>query len=178
MIQIKNDIPADQDTPVCRDHTTIALARAMRRLGAGVLAMLLGLGGLPASAQEAAQKLATIRLNAGMHLINAEVAQTPEQRQIGLMHRPTMPANEGMLFVFEEPGMHCFWMKNTLLPLAIAFVANDGSIVNIAEMQAGSEASHCPRQPVRYALEMNQGWFAKRGMKAGSHIDGGPFQAR
>lgn len=178
MIQIKNDIPSTKDTPACRDHATAA-ARFIRRVGAGILAALLLSAGLaPASAQEAAQKLETIRLNAGMHLINAEVAQTPVQRQIGLMHRPTMPANDGMLFVFEERGMHCFWMKNTLLPLAIAFVADDGSIVNIAEMQAGSEASHCPRQPVRYALEMNQGWFAKRGFKAGARIDGGPFPAR
>jgi hypothetical protein len=150
----------------------------LHRLGAGVLSALLLAIAIPACAQEAAQKLGTIRLNLGMHLINAEVAQTPEQRQIGLMHRPSMPTNDGMLFVFEDRGMNCFWMKNTLLPLAIAFLADDGSIVNIEEMQARTEASHCPRQPVRYALEMNQGWFAKRGFKAGNKIEGGPFQAR
>ena len=177
MIQIKNGTPIIKGSPACRDHATAA-TRILRRIGAGILALLLGTGLTPAGAQDGAQKLATIRLNAGMHLITAEVAQTPAQRQIGLMHRPSMPANDGMLFVFEERGMHCFWMKNTLLPLAIAFIADDGSIVNIAEMQAGSEASHCPRQPVRYALEMNQGWFAKRGFKAGARIDGGPFPVR
>ena len=177
MIQIKNDILTIKDNPTCRGRATAA-ARIIRRVGAGILALLLSAGAVTAGAQESAQKLETIRLNAGMHLITAEVAQTPAQRQIGLMHRPSMPANDGMLFVFEERGMHCFWMKNTLLPLAIAFIADDGRIVNIAEMQAGSETSHCPRQPVRYALEMNQGWFAKRGFKAGARIDGGPFPVR
>ena len=178
MIQIKNGTLMIQEIPACRGHATAALMQMLRRCSTGIFAFWLLAAGGSALAQEAAQKLDTIRLNAGMHLINAEVAQTPAQRQIGLMHRPTMPANDGMLFIFEERGMHCFWMKNTLLPLAIAFVADDGSIVNIAEMQAGSEASHCPRQPVRYALEMNQGWFAKRGFKAGARIDGGPFPAR
>jgi hypothetical protein len=110
-----------------------------------------------------------------MHLITAEVADSPEERGIGLMHRPSMPANHGMLFVFEQPGVHCFWMKNTLLPLSIAFLADDGSIVNIADMPPRSEASHCPTKPVRLALEMNQGWFAKRGLKAGSRIGGEGF---
>jgi uncharacterized membrane protein (UPF0127 family) len=178
MIQIKNGTLMTQETPACRGQATALLMPMLRRFSATLFAFWLAAAGGSALAQEAAQKLDTIRLNAGMHLINAEVAQTPAQRQIGLMHRPNMPTNDGMLFVFEERGMHCFWMKNTLLPLAIAFVADDGSIVNIAEMQAGSEASHCPRQPVRYALEMNQGWFAKRGFKAGARIDGGPFPVR
>lgn len=110
-----------------------------------------------------------------MHLITAEVAASPMERQIGLMHRPSMPANHGMLFIFEEPGAHCFWMKNTLLPLSIAFVADDGSIVNIADMQPQSEQSHCSAQPVRFALEMNQGWFAKRGIQPGFKLKGAPF---
>ncbi|HQY09509.1 MAG TPA: DUF192 domain-containing protein [Burkholderiaceae bacterium] len=128
-----------------------------------------------ATAQPVAQQLRVARLSAGMHLITAEVAASPMERQIGLMHRPSMPANHGMLFIFEEPGAHCFWMKNTLLPLSIAFLADDGSVVNIADMQPQSEASHCPKKPVRYALEMNQGWFDKRGLRAGSRIGGEPF---
>lgn len=139
------------------------------------LTLLTGAAG-PATAQEGAQKLSRIRLNAGMHLISAEVAQTGAERQIGLMNRPTMAVNDGMLFVFEAQEVHCFWMKNTLLPLSIAFLADDGSIVNIADMQPQSEASHCPKKPVRYALEMNQGWFAKRGFGAGGKISGGPFK--
>ncbi|MGN6831038.1 DUF192 domain-containing protein [Paucibacter sp. M5-1] len=137
-----------------------------------LLVLALGL----AQAQDKPQQLPVTPLTAGMHLIQAEVAQTQEQRAIGLMHRPSMPTNAGMLFVFEEAGVQCFWMKNTLLPLSIAFVADDGSIVNIAEMQAMSEASHCSARPVRYALEMNQGWFAKRGIKAGTKLKGKPWQ--
>ncbi|MCX2864216.1 DUF192 domain-containing protein [Paucibacter sp. PLA-PC-4] len=137
-----------------------------------LLVLALGL----AQAQDKPQQLPVTPLTAGMHLIQAEVAQTQEQRAIGLMHRPSMPTNAGMLFVFEEAGVQCFWMKNTLLPLSIAFVADDGSIVNIAEMQAMSEASHCSAKPVRYALEMNQGWFAKRGIKAGTKLRGKPWQ--
>jgi uncharacterized membrane protein (UPF0127 family) len=129
----------------------------------------------PMQAQEAAQKLPSIPLHAGMFNINAEVAQTPEQRQIGLMHRKTMPATDGMLFVFERPEVQCFWMKNTLLPLSIAFLADDGTVVNIADMKPMTLDSHCSQKPVRYALEMNQGWFAKKGVKAGSRLQGKPF---
>lgn len=126
-------------------------------------------------AQDAAQKLPAIRLNAGMHIIQAEVAQTPAQRSIGLMHRPTMGPNEGMLFIFEQASPQCFWMKNTLLPLSIAFLADDGTVVNIEDMKPQSLESHCSSKPVRFALEMNVGWFAKRGVKPGSKISGAPF---
>ena len=114
-------------------------------------------------------------LSAGMHLINAQLAATPEQRAIGLMHRREMPTNEGMLFAFEQAGVQCFWMKNTLLPLTAAFVADDGTIVNLADMKPQSLDSHCSAQPVRFVLEMNQGWFAKRGIQAGSKLGGAPF---
>jgi len=134
----------------------------------------LGFVGL-ATAQDAAQRLPTTRLTAGFHVITAEVARTPDQRAIGLMHRPTMPANDGMLFVFEEPGQQCFWMKNTLLPLSIAFLADDGSIVNIDEMQPQTLDSHCSKKPVRFVLEMNKGWFDKRAIKPGAKITGAPF---
>jgi uncharacterized membrane protein (UPF0127 family) len=141
------------------------------------LALLASVAATPGSAvaQEMAQRLPAIQIHAGMHNIHAEVAQTPEQRQIGLMNRKSMAGNDGMLFVFEQQAGHCFWMKNTLIPLSIAFVADDGTIVNVADMQPQSEASHCPEKPVRYALEMNQGWFAKRGFKAGMQLGGAPF---
>ncbi|MFN3305460.1 MAG: DUF192 domain-containing protein [Roseateles sp.] len=135
----------------------------------------LGLFAGVTSAQDAPQQLRSIPLTAGMHVIQAEVAVTPEQRAIGLMHRKTMPPNHGMLFVFEDAQPQCFWMKNTLLPLSIAFVADDGSIVNIADMKPLDETSHCSAKPVRFALEMNQGWFSKRGLKAGSKLKGQPF---
>jgi len=128
-----------------------------------------------ASAQDGPQKLPSITLNAGMHLIQAEVAQTPEQRSTGLMFRSTMGTNEGMLFAFEEPGQQCFWMKNTLLPLSVAFVDDDGSVVNIENMKPQTLDSHCSKKPVRFVLEMNDGWFAKRGIKPGFKLSGKPF---
>lgn len=118
----------------------------------------------------------TLRL--GMFNIDAQVAQTPEQRSVGLMWRRGMPQHEGMLFVFEQPAVQCFWMKNTPSPLTAAFVADDGTLVNLADMQPLKEDSHCSAKPVRYVLEMNQGWFAKRGFAAGARIVGGPFQAK
>jgi uncharacterized membrane protein (UPF0127 family) len=94
------------------------------------------------------------------------------------MHRKEMPQHEGMLFIFEQPSVQCFWMKNTLLPLSIAFVADDGTVVNVRDMQPQALDSHCSDKPVRYVLEMNQGWFAKRGVKPGSKLTGTPFTAR
>ena len=120
-------------------------------------------------------KLPTVKLSAGMHNIVAEMARTPAQQQTGMMFRTEMGAHEGMLFVFDELGPRCFWMRNTLIPLAIAFVADDGTIVNIAEMSARSDQSHCSQKPVRFALEMNQGWFSKRGIKEGFKLRGAPF---
>ena len=128
-----------------------------------------------AAAQPTPQRLPTVRLNAGIHNIQAEVAQTPEHRSTGLMHRPSMATGHGMLFAFEQPSTQCFWMKNTLLPLSIAFLADDGTVVNIADMQPQTTESHCSAQPVRYALEMSQGWFARRGVKSGSKLTGAPF---
>lgn len=122
--------------------------------------------------------LPRVQLTAGMHRIDAQVAQTPDQRSIGLMFRKDMPHHEGMLFVFERPSGLCFWMKNTLLPLTAAFVADDGTIVNLADMKPQTTDTHCASKPVRYVLEMNQGWFAKRGFKAGSKLGGTPFDKR
>jgi uncharacterized membrane protein (UPF0127 family) len=141
--------------------------------GAALVVALLFCGA--ASAQTAPQKLPSIRLNAGIHNIQAEVAQTPDERSTGLMFREAMGANEGMLFAFEQPAQQCFWMKNTLLPLSIAFIAEDGCIVNIDRMMEQTLVSHCSTKPVRFVLEMNQGWFAKRGIKSGSKLQGAPF---
>jgi uncharacterized protein len=130
-----------------------------------------------ASAQEGPQlSLQRIKISAGMHQIDTQLAMTPQERQIGLMNRPNMPAHEGMLFVFDEPTRQCFWMKNTLLPLTAAFVADDGTIVNLEDMKPQTLEAHCSTKAVRYVLEMNQGWFAKRGIKAGSKLSGVPFK--
>jgi len=114
-------------------------------------------------------------LNAGMHLIQVQLAQDFEQRQIGLMWRKEMPQNEGMLFVFDQPAVQCFWMRNTLLPLTAAFVSDDGSIVNLADMKPMNDDSHCSKKPVRFVLEMNQGWFAKRNIQASFKLSGPLF---
>ena len=92
--------------------------------------------------------------------------------------RKEMPQHEGMIFIFEEPTQQCFWMKNTLLPLSVAFVADDGAIVNMADMKPETTDSHCSAQPVRYVLEMNKGWFAKKGIKAGNKVGGSLFEAK
>ena len=131
-----------------------------------------------AAAQDGPQKLEAIRLTAGFHVITAEVAQTPEQRAIGLMNRPTMGANDGMLFVFERPGQQCFWMKNTLLPLSVAFLDDAGTVVNIEDMKPQDETTHWSRGFALYAVEMKQGWFASRGIVAGDVISGLPRRSK
>jgi uncharacterized membrane protein (UPF0127 family) len=146
---------------------------------ASLLAVLLLALASQAHSQDAPQlDLPRVRLTAGMYQIDAQVALTHQQRATGLMFRREMPQYEGMLFVFEQPAGQCFWMKNTLLPLTAAFVADDGTIVNLADMKPQTTDSHCSAQPVRYVLEMNQGWFAKRGIKAGTKLGGQPFDGR
>lgn len=114
----------------------------------------------------------TIELSAGMHRIEAEVVSTNADRATGLMNRPSMPMQRGMLFVFPEAAVQCFWMKNTLIPLSIAFLDDSGRIVQIADMQPQSLDNHCSVKPVRFALEMNAGWFKSRGISAGARING------
>jgi uncharacterized membrane protein (UPF0127 family) len=140
--------------------------------------LLLAAFAFPVGAQEPQTELPRVKLQAGMYLIDAQVAQTPGQREIGLMFRQEMPQNEGMLFVFEEPSQQCFWMRNTLIPLTAAFIADDGTVVNLADMKPKTLDSHCSDKPVRYVLEMNQGWFSRKAIKAGYKLSGPPFQTR
>ncbi|PJI97459.1 hypothetical protein CLU85_2250 [Acidovorax sp. 69] len=152
--------------------------RATCAWGMAVWVSLLALPTM-ATAQEGPQlNLQRVELSAGMHRIDAQVALAPQERQTGLMHRKEMPQHEGMLFVFEQPSQQCFWMKNTLLPLTAAFVADDGTIVNLEDMKPQTLDSHCSAKPVRYVLEMNQGWFAKKGIKAGTKLGGTPFSRK
>ena len=146
-----------------------------RRLRWSLIVWLAACHFTPAGAQGAAQSLPTLTLNAGIHNITAEVATTEEQRATGLMHRETMQPNHGMLFAFEQAGQQCFWMKNTLLPLDIAFVADDGTIVNVDRMKPQTLDPHCSSRPVRFVLEMNKGWFDKRAIKPGAKITGAPL---
>ena len=128
---------------------------------------------LPHTAQ-AQEKFPTKELSIGMYLIKAEVAATPENRAKGLMFRQKMNPNEGMVFDFEAPAQVCMWMKNTLIPLSVAFMAEDGKILNIEDMQAQTLDSHCSKKQARYALEMNLGWFKQKGIKAGMLVNGLP----
>jgi len=119
--------------------------------------------------------LQRVRIGAGMYQIDTQLALTAAEQQTGLMYRKEMPQQEGMLFVFTQPSTQCFWMKNTLLPLTAAFVADDGRIVNLVDMKPLTLDSHCSEEPVRFVLEMNQGWFAKKNLKKGSKLSGAPF---
>ncbi|MCB1909776.1 MAG: DUF192 domain-containing protein [Rhodocyclaceae bacterium] len=113
-----------------------------------------------------------VELSAGMHRIDAEFADDMASRARGLMHRRQLAPQEGMLFAFPRDERHCMWMRNTLIPLSVAFLDDGGRIVNIERMAPRTEDSHCASAPARFALEMNQGWFAGRGLKAGDLIRG------
>jgi uncharacterized membrane protein (UPF0127 family) len=121
------------------------------------------------------QKLKTVKLiiecESGTVEITAEIAKTDEERSQGLMFRKKLPDGEGMLFVFERDQQLSFWMKNTLIPLSIAFIASDGSITEIKDMQPLNENSVKSSRSVRYALEAPQGWFSRAGVRAGDRLN-------
>jgi len=131
------------------------------------LAVALGL--VPAGALA---ELPAINLDAGIHVIRAEVAYSFETRARGLMLRKSLGPNQGMLFVFPATERQCMWMKNTPLPLSVAFMDEGGVVVSISEMQPHTENSHCAARPAKYALEMSKGWFAAKGIRAGAKIRG------
>ena len=120
------------------------------------------------------KKFPVIPLTAGMNIIKAEVVANEAERQQGLMFRQSMGPNEGMVFLFGAPAGVCMWMKNTLIPLSVAFIDADGKIVNIEDMKPQTLDSHCSKKPVPYALEMNEGWFKQKNLKPGSTIEGLP----
>jgi uncharacterized membrane protein (UPF0127 family) len=115
-----------------------------------------------------------VRLTVGMFVINAGVAANQQDREQGLMYRTELAPNEGMLFAFDVNAVHCFWMKNTLIPLSIAFMRADGTITDIDEMQPETTDNHCPRNNGVYALEMSKGWFESKGITPGMKIVGLP----
>jgi len=131
------------------------------KIGASVVAVATAFAQLP-----------TVELSAGIHLIRAEVAYTFETRAQGLMFRKSLGPNEGMFFVFPRAEIHCMWMKNTLIPLSVAFLDEKGKVVSISDMQPQTETSHCAAAPAKFALEMSHGWFAAKGIRAGATILG------
>jgi uncharacterized membrane protein (UPF0127 family) len=115
-------------------------------------------------------RMSTIELSAGTHSLRAEVANTYASRARGLMYRKSLQADHGMLFVYPDLAAHCMWMKNTLTPLSVAFIDNQGVILNVADMAPQTQELHCASGPARYALEMRRGWFAAKGIVAGGKV--------
>ncbi len=155
------------------------MTKALTLLAAAAFALLAA--PMPASAQAPdgkPQSLPVTNLKVGPHAIAAEVASTPDQRSLGLMYRFSLPADRGMLFVFPEPQPLAFWMRNTYIPLSIAFIDAEGRILNVAEMEPRSDATHPSRGEALYALEMRKGWFADRGVGPGTRLTGLPPPAK
>ena len=152
--------------------------RAIRSLAIALVLPLAALSAVHAQQLPPGAKQPTdfprAKLTAGMFVIDAAVAASDADREQGLMYRSKLAPNEGMLFVFNENAVHCFWMKNTLIPLSIAFIRADGTITDIDEMQAETNDNHCPHNNGVYALEMSKGWFASKGIKPGMKIQGLP----
>ena len=157
------------------NHVTPKPRFGLLALGLGLFLGLLSL--TPAGLAQTSSPnpgLPVIELKTGIYRLQVEVAATPQARQTGLMYRTVMAQNAGMLFIFEQKAGHCFWMSNTKIPLSIAFIGDDSKIVNIEEMQADTTNNHCPKAPSRFALEMNQKWFAERALGPGTLIHGLP----
>lgn len=125
-----------------------------------------------AQAQQTQQTLPIKQINAGMHVIQAEIASNDAQREQGLMFRKSMEDNHGMLFIFDQPAGICMWMKNTLIPLSVAFMDSTGKIINIEEMKPQTLDAHCAYGAAKYALEMNKNWFKQKHIEPGMTITG------
>jgi uncharacterized protein len=136
----------------------------------GVSAVLFA--ALPLAMPVVAAELPILELNAGIHRVEAEVASNGSSREEGLMYRRQLGPSRGMLFVFPQAARHCMWMRNTYLPLSVAFLDEQGAILNVEDMQPQTENNHCATKPARFALEMNLGWFQKRGIGSGQRIAG------
>ena len=136
----------------------------MRALAATVLSLMLS---APAHAD-----LPEILLSVSGHKLTAEVAHTEPARTEGLMHRRILPENRGMLFVFMDISRHAMWMMNTHVPLSVAFLDERGVILNIEDMKPHTQDAHAAAKPAKYALEMNRGWFKRRGIKPGAKVEG------
>jgi hypothetical protein len=119
--------------------------------------------------------LPRVQLTAGEHLLQVHVARSDEERAQGLMFRRDLPENEGMLFMCDGPDVQKFWMKDTPLPLSIAFLEEDGTILKIADLEPHDLEGESSGHPVRFVLEVNQGWFEERGIGPGDRLAGPVF---
>jgi uncharacterized membrane protein (UPF0127 family) len=143
-----------------------------RTLHRTFLLLALALIGITATTSIAATPLPTVTLTIKGQKVTAEVAAKPDERSTGLMHRFSLRPDSGMLFVFERAEPLGFWMKNTYIPLSIAFIDADGIILNIEDMAPQTENTHWSRGPSLYALEMRKGWFAEKGIRPGDKVEG------
>ncbi len=148
-----------------------------RRCVAGFLAASLLAATLPAAGEEA-MRFATSQVKVAGHPLKVEVASTEAQRDRGLMFRKSLGADEGMLFIFDDPGYYAMWMKNTLIPLSVAFIDRDGVILNVEDMKPQTLDAHTAAGPAIYAIETNVGWFARHKVKAGDKVTGLPRKAQ
>jgi len=140
----------------------------MIRFVAGICAALLTTMAAVAFAADLPQRTLTI----GENKLIVEVASTPQTRELGLMNRFSLQQDHGMLFVFEAPQPLAFWMKNTYVPLSVAFIDRNGRILNIEDMRPQDETTHWSNGPALYAIEMRQGWFASKGIAPGDVVGG------
>ena len=122
-----------------------------------------------------AAPLPLVELSIAGNPLHAELARTPQERDRGLAQRPSLAPDGAMLFVFADAQLQCFWMRDTHVPLSVAFVGDGGLVVGLADMAPLDETPHCSTQPVRYVLEVNRGWFAQHGLRAGASVAGEPF---
>ncbi len=128
----------------------------------------------PCTFAQQGETFSNTKLTIGINIVHAEVAASARQREQGLMFREKLGPNDGMVFLFGQPEGVCMWMKNTLIPLSVAFIGADGKIVNIEEMKAQTLDSHCAKKDVPFALEMNTGWFKQNHLKPGVMVEGLP----
>ena len=147
-------------------------SRLDRALATGLLAAFVTVAALAAD-----KPMRTLTLTIGKHPIRVEVAQSDADREKGLMFREKLGKNDGMLFIFDDPGYHSMWMMNTLIPLSVAFIDRDGVILNVEDMEPRTTDSHTAAGPAKYAVETNKGWFAEKKLKPGDRVAGLPAQA-
>ena len=156
----------------CNGSALIGVHRRFRGFSYVIRHALLILAALTLPVTAARAQLPEIALSVNGHKLTAEVAHTDPARMQGLMHRRILPENRGMLFVFDQVALHGMWMKNTYIPLSVAFLDERGAIINIADMEPHVRDAHPAARPATYALEVNRGWFRKRGIKTGDRVEG------
>jgi uncharacterized membrane protein (UPF0127 family) len=165
-------------SPTATEFLLASLRRARRAAACAAVGLALMAGPALVRADAGPGHMPRVELGVGVHLIHAELAANDADRMLGLMFRKELGPNDGMLFDFEEAAQHCMWMRNTLIPLSVAFLDASGAVINVEEMRAQTDDSHCAMRPARYALEMGANWFGQHGVRPGTVIAGVAKPAR